>query len=61
MKIEISSDKEKVAQVRQALKDNDGYCPCQIVKSERTRCICLNFLEGEEEWCHCGLYRKIED
>jgi len=61
MKIEINSDKEKVAQIRQALKDNNGYCPCQIVKSERTHCICLNFLESEEEWCHCGLYRKIED
>ena len=61
MKIEINSNKEKVAEVRAALKSNDGYCPCQIEKSERTKCICLNFLEGEDEWCHCGLYRKVPD
>ena len=61
MRIEIINDKEKVDKVRAALKANDGYCPCQIGKSERTKCICLNFLEGEDEWCHCGIYRKIEE
>jgi hypothetical protein len=61
MRIEIINDKEKVNKVRVALKANDGYCPCQIDKSERTKCICLNFLEGEDEWCHCGIYRKIEE
>ena len=61
MSIKLNPDKEKVATIRQAVKDNDGYCPCQIEKNERTKCICLNFLEGDEEWCHCGLYQKIED
>lgn len=61
MKIEVTSDKEKALKIREALKANDGYCPCQIEKSERTKCICLNFLESEEEWCHCGLYRKTKD
>lgn len=61
MKIEITSDKEKVKEIHEALKANDGYCPCQPFKSERTKCICANFLEGNEEWCHCGLYRKSDD
>ena len=58
MIIKINQDKEVVERVRAALKNNDGYCPCQLEKNERTKCICLNFLEGEEEWCHCGLYKK---
>ena len=58
-KIEISQDKELVAAIREGLKNNGGYCPCQVQKNERTKCICLNFLEGEDEWCHCGLYRKV--
>lgn len=61
MKIEINPNKEKVDEVRTALKANDGYCPCQIEKTERTKCMCLNFLESADEWCHCGLYRKSED
>lgn len=61
MKIEINNDKDVVAEVRAALKNNDGYCPCQLEKNDRTKCICKNFLEGEEEWCHCGLYRKVEE
>lgn len=61
MKIEINPDKQKVMEVRAAVKANDGYCPCQLEKTERTKCICLNFLENNDEWCHCGLYRKIKD
>ena len=30
-------------------------------KTERTKCMCLNFLESDDEWCHCGLYRKVEE
>ena len=61
MRIEITTDKDHVKAIRDALKKNNGYCPCQIPKSERTKCICLNFLESEDEWCNCGLYRKRED
>jgi hypothetical protein len=45
-------------EIREAIKANDGYCCCQIEKSERTKCICQNFLEGPDGWCHCGLYYK---
>lgn len=58
-KISVNPDKDKVAEIRQAVKDNDGYCPCQLERNEDTKCICNNFLKQEESgWCHCGLYYK---
>ena len=30
MKIVINNDKELVAEVRAALRANDGYCPCKL-------------------------------
>ena len=59
MKIIINSNKEEAERIKKAVKDNGGYCPCHLEKNERTKCICKNFLEGEAEWCHCGLYKKI--
>ena len=61
MKIEKNSNKEEVLEILAAIKANDGYCPCQVEKTERTKCMCLNFLESSDEWCHCGLYKKIKD
>lgn len=59
--IKINPDLEERARIHQAVKDNDGFCPCQLEKNERTKCICLNFLEGENGWCHCGLYYKDDN
>lgn len=59
MGIKISEDKELVAQMHEAIKDNDGYCPCSLEKSEDTRCMCKEFREQTEPGeCHCGLYIK---
>lgn len=60
MEIRVNPDKEIVKEIKEKIKNNDGYCPCQIEKSDRTKCICKNFLEGTDEWCHCGLYYKKE-
>lgn len=61
MKIKVSDDKELVAVVRQRLKDNDGFCPCRLIKNEDTKCMCKEFLEQSEPGeCHCGLYYKVE-
>lgn len=61
MKITINSNKEEVKKIRTALKENSGYCPCQLEKSEETKCICKSFLnQTHEGWCHCGLYYKGE-
>ena len=61
MKIQVNPNKEKVEMIRQKLKENDGYCPCSLIKSKETKCPCKAFLESQELGeCHCGLYIKTE-
>ena len=59
--IRVSDNKELIEEVRQKLRENDGYCPCKFVKNKDTKCMCKDFREqitpGE---CHCGLYVKVE-
>lgn len=59
MKIFLNPDKSIVEDVRRRLKENEGYCPCRLVKNKDTKCMCKEFVEqsisGE---CHCGLYIK---
>ena len=65
MQININPDKDFVAHMRKALKDNNGFCPCAIVRSEDTKCMCKEFREmidnGKTGMCHCGLYIIEED
>ena len=58
MKIKQNSDKELVNLIRKKIKQNDGYCPCSILKNKDTKCMCKDFIEMEEGICHCGLYIK---
>lgn len=60
MKIIQNPDKEFVAEIRQKLKENNGYCPCSLIKSEDTKCMCKEFRETYEGMCHCGLYIKTK-
>ena len=65
MVITVSEDKELVAEIRRRLKENDGYCPCRIERTEATRCMCDDFINAPEPEkgyveCHCGLYRKMK-
>lgn len=61
MKININPDKEQADKIREEIVKNDGYCTCQVEKSENTRCVCHNFLDSPEiGWCFCGLYYKEE-
>ena len=62
MKVELNSDKAVVEEIKAALKENDGFCPCEIEKTPETKCMCKDFLENvqEGELCHCGLFRKIK-
>ena len=64
MKIRVVDDKEHVAIIREALKKNEGYCPC-VSKSKgqvKYLCPCEDFrndtVVGAK--CHCGLYIKDE-
>ena len=61
MRIKVSENKALVEEVRKSLKENGGYCPCKIEKTDDTRCICKEFLEQKSGECHCGLYTKIKD
>lgn len=59
--IKVNKNKKLVAEIRQRIKDNNGYCPCRLLKNEDTKCICKEFREQEEGECHCGLYVKIKE
>lgn len=61
MRITLNQDKAIVDNVREKLKQNNGYCPCRIQKIPENKCMCKEFLEQEEGECHCGLYVKIKD
>jgi ferredoxin-thioredoxin reductase catalytic subunit len=56
--IKVTKDKELENAIRKALKDNDGYCPCRVQKTEDTKCMCKEFREQINGECHCGLYYK---
>ena len=59
--IKVNKNKKLVAQIKQRIKDNNGYCPCRLLKNEDTKCMCNEFREQEEGECHCGLYVKIKE
>lgn len=49
----------------QAVKNNDGYCPCKLFKTKDTKCMCKQFrdqiaqnIAGE---CECGLYKAMKE
>ena len=55
MKININPDKEFVNDMRKALKDNNGFCPCAIEKNEDTKCMCKEFREMASGTCILSL------
>lgn len=62
MKVKTVDDVELVRNTRQALSENDNYCPCRLKKTPDTKCMCKEFRESEVGTiCHCGLYEKIGD
>jgi len=61
MAIRLNPDTETVKDIRKRLKDNNGYCPCNLIKNPDTKCMCKDFREQESGMCHCGLYIKEPD
>lgn len=59
MKIKLNPDRDFVRTMRQALKENNGFCPCSLERSEDTKCMCKEFREMDAGVCHCGLYEKM--
>lgn len=59
MSIKLNPDKNQVEKIRVAIKNNSGYCPCVLQRTEDTKCMCKDFRENVESgYCHCGLYYK---
>ena len=58
LKITYNQDKQIVDKILDALDKNNGYCPCKIEKNNDTKCMCKEFREQKEGYCHCGLYIK---
>ena len=44
--------------VIKALEKNDGYCPCNVIKDETTKCCCIKFINQNSGGCHCGIFSK---
>ena len=63
IKIKLNPDEKLVEEVRMALKENSGYCPCAILKNDDTKCMCKDFrlqiAYGIPGKCHCGLYEGV--
>lgn len=60
LKIITNPDINKYNKISEAVKENDGYCPCLIERNEDTKCVCKDFKEQYSEGeCHCGRYIKI--
>ena len=58
--IRRNPDIEYADEIKERIKNNDGYCPCSLVKNEDTKCMCKEFREMEEGECHCGLFFKVK-
>lgn len=59
--IRLNPDKETVKDIRKRIKDNNGYCPCALVKTADTKCMCKEFLEQDNGMCRCGLFIKTSE
>lgn len=61
MKIIKNPDLKVYEEVTEAVKQNNGYCPCLVLRNEDTKCPCKMFREQQTEGlCHCGRYKKVE-
>lgn len=58
MRITRNPNKDFVEQMLKTLKENSNYCPCKLEKTKDTKCMCKEFREQKDGWCHCGLYYK---
>lgn len=62
MKVRFVDTSDETQAIIQAVKDNEGYCPCRLEKTPENKCICAEFRAAPVgETCHCGLYYKMEE
>lgn len=47
--------------IRLLVEQNDGFCPCSLVKTPEAKCMCAEFREQKTPGlCHCGRFEKVE-
>lgn len=65
MTLKLVDDKDFVREHGARLRENEGYCPCALVKNEDTKCMCKDFrekiLKGVVGKCECGYFEILED
>ena len=40
------------------VRENNNNCLCAL---EQVKCMCVDFLDSEDEVCHCGVFRKVKE
>ena len=61
LKIVQNPDKAKYDEMTQAVKDCDGYCPCELERTPETKCMCAAFRHQDTPgFCPCQRFQKIE-
>lgn len=62
MKIVKNKDEEIVKYIQEKLEENEGYCPCALLKEPENKCMCQDFKDKIEAGyigeCNCGLYKS---
>lgn len=61
--VRLNPNSEVADDIKKKVAENEGYCPCEILKTEDTKCMCKDFKEKINRkvagFCHCGLYENV--
>ena len=49
VKIIKNPDEKFFSEISKAVADNDGYCPCAVLKNQSTKCMCEEFRNSVKE------------
>lgn len=61
LRIIKNPDTEKYLAVTEAVKQANGFCPCELIRNADTHCLCRSFREQTTEgFCHCQRFKKVE-
>ena len=62
-KVRYNENPALVEKIQNALKKTDGHCPCRLLRTPDTICICKEFRDqindpDFEGYCYCKLFYK---
>lgn len=62
LKIIKNPDVAIYEEITKVVKENNGYCPCELIKNNDTKCPCKIFREQNTDGeCHCGRFLKVSE